>query len=384
MKKSDLIFILKSIVTWKLVLIFVTLFAIRFIPLQKNFLGGGVENYLSNPIIWSWANFDGEHYLSIVQEGYRPLSYFFFPLYPILIRFFSLILGKSVFSYLVSGLLLSHIFLFLGMVGFYKLMSLDYQERAVKYAMILLILFPTSFYFGSVYTESLFFALTVWSFFFARKRNWIMAGILSALAGATRIVGLALFFGLLIEWWQYSRTIKDKAKTYSSLICVLLSFLGIGSYLFFLYLKTGNPLIFLTTVDVFGPQRSSHLIILPQVFYRYIFKILPNLNYSYFFGVFTTLFEFATSILFLILSVMAPFKLRLGYVFFLLLGYLIPTLSGSFSSLPRYVLVLFPGFILMSTYFDKVSKPFKIAIYCVLFACLTISTALFVRGYWLS
>ncbi len=342
-----------------------------------------MSNYLSNPYFWSWSNFDGEHYLAIAREGYLPLTYFFFPLYPFLTKLFSVIFGKSLLSYLLSGLFVSHASLILGMMGLYKLMSLDYKEKIIRLTLILLILFPTSFYFGSVYTESLFFALAVWSFFFARKRKWLIAGTLGVFAAATRIIGLALIAGLLIEWWQYARTIKNRGKILASLICVLAAFLGIGIYLYYVYLKTGDPLNFLTTVSIFGTQRSANLITLPQVFYRYLFKILPSLNYANFVGFFVPWLEFVTAFIFTLASIASFVKLRFSYSVFLLFGFLIPTFSGSFSSLPRYVLVLFPAFILGGIYLNKIGR-WRHLILLLLVTGLFICTALFARGYWVS
>ncbi len=383
MQKSDLSFIFKSFLVWKVGLIIAVFFAIKFIPLQKDFLGGGMANYLTNPFLWSWANFDGEHYLAIAREGYLPLTYFFFPLYPIVIRFFSLIFGQSILNYLISGLFVSHVSLFLGMIGFYKLTGLDYRSSVSKLAIILLLIFPTSFYFGSLYTESIFFALSVWSFFFARKRKWLIAGVLAGFAGATRIIGLALIAGLLVEWWNYSKADKDKKKAITSLSSILVSFLGIGSYLYYIYARTGDPFNFLTTVGIFGSQRSSSLILLPQVFYRYIFKVLPSLDYASFFSFFIPWLEFVTALIFTFISILSFFKLRLSYSIYLLLGFLIPTLSGSFSSLPRYVLVLFPAFILGAVYLNGVRKWRYLSITLMLIS-LFICTALFVRGFWVS
>ncbi len=383
MKKPEFIFLFKSFSLWRIFLIFFAILAVKFIPLQRNFLGGGMANYLSSPLLWSLSNFDGEHYLAIAHEGYRPLTYFFFPMYPLLINLISGIFGKSVISYLISGIFVSHASLLIGMIGFYKLMGLDYERKISKLGLILLFLFPTSFYFGSVYTESLFFAFSVWSFFAARKRNWVAAGILGAFATATRVIGLAVVVGLFIEWWQYMRTTQDRRKIFLPLISVLISFLGIGIYLYYLYIRTGDPFNFLTTVNIFGSQRSASLILLPQVFYRYIFKILPSLNYTNFIVYFTPWLEFIIALLFTSLAIFSFFKLRLSYSIYLLLGFLIPAFSGSFSSLPRYVLVLFPAFILGGIYLNKIGR-WQYLIFVVLGITLFICTSFFARGNWIS
>lgn len=165
-----------------------------------------------------------------------------------------------------------------------------------------------------------------------------------------------------------------------------LVFAPIGLFVYMLYLEktTGDPLEFFHSIGIFGEQRSSSFILLPQVFYRYVFKILPAINYNYFPVVFTTWLEFMTGILFTLLSVLSFVRLRLSYAIYLAFGFLIPTLAGSFSSLPRYVLVLFPAYILMSMYLSKTSRSTKILTYIVLIVNLSIATALFTRGYWVS
>lgn len=380
MKRSEIYFVFKVFAIWLIVLFAVIFFAPKFFVLQNNFIGGGIRNYLANPFLWAWSNFDGEHYLAIAQNGYQPLTYFFFPLYPILIKYLSLPFGNSLYVLVKSGILISLLSFFAGLCGLYKLAKMDFNEFVSRYSVILILLFPTSFFFGSVYTESLFFALTVWCFYFARKQNWLIAGILGAFITATRIVGLAVVAAVVVEAVEFYR----KGKKIPLKVFVLgLSFLGLGIYILYLWHVTGDPLNFLHTVGIFGAQRSSSFVILPQVFYRYIFKILPGLNYQYFPVVFSTWLEFALSLLFLGLSVFSFVKLRLSYSVYLALGYIIPTLSGSFSSMPRYLLVLFPAFILMSVILSK-NKRFLIAFSVASFILLLISFAFFARGYWIS
>ena len=243
---------------------------------------------------------------------------------------------------------------------------------------LLLLLFPTSFYFGSVYTESLFLALVVWSFYFARWGSLLPTSLLGALASGTRIIGIILLPIFLIETFM-----KEKKLSLKHWPLILIP-AGLLIYMYFLFKVYGDPLAFIHSLPSFGEQRSATPIILPQVFYRYIFKILPNLNYDYFPVVFTTLLEFGTGLIFFALSIIGFFKFRLSYAVFLFLGYIIPTLSGSFSSLPRYVIVLFPAFILISIWIQNKSAASKFLIYSLLFVGLVISTAMFVRGYWIS
>ncbi len=346
MPKSEFLFILKSFLIWRLGVFLIAIFAVKFIPVfSHNYFGGGYSNYITNPIFWGHFNFDGEHYLAIARDGYKPLEYFFFPVFPLLMRYFSNL----------GGLIISNLFFLVALVGLYKLARLDFKEKVVRLTIILLLVFPTSFYFGMYYTESFFLALVVWSFYLFRKRKFLIGSILAALASATKVVGVIMFppFGLL-------------------------------AYIYYLWKTTGDPLIFLHQVSIFGQQRSSTLILLPQVFYRYVFEILPHVSYSYFPNIFTTYLEFACGIVFLFLIIYGFFKLRISYSIYALAAYLIPTLAGSFSSMPRYVLVIFPVFILSASILDKIPKIYRYLIFSVMILMFVVAESLFWRGYWLS
>lgn len=368
MKKADFLFVLFSFLIWRTALFIFLFIAIKFFPLQQNFLGGGMQRYLSAPWFWAWINFDGEHYLSLTRVGYQPLTYFYFPVFPMLVRFVGKMFGDS--STAFSGLLIANISFFVALVGFWKLITLDFKRDVAKIAIILLLLFPTSYYFGSYYTESTFLALVIWSFYFARKGEWLWAGILGGVSSATRVIGAILLPSLFFE----------KKRKWP----IVLIPSGIVVYMYYLYTKTGDPLEFLNSVSIFGDQRSSHFILLPQVFYRYFVKIIPNLDYSYFPVVFTTLLEISVAVLFIVLLATGIKKIIASYLVYGVLAYLIPTLSGSFSSFPRYALVIFPAFIVGSIYFLKLPKVLQLSIFAILLICLSMATSLFVRGYWVS
>lgn len=381
MKKKDYIFLLVSFFVWRLILFGALFLSTKVLPLQNNFLGGGLGNYLKTPFFWAWANFDGEHYLSIAQSGYGFGEQAFFPLYPLLVKYLGMFLGGGLISLNLSGLLISNLSFLVALVGLYKLIRLDFSEKISKWVIVLLLLFPTSFYFASVYTESLFLALIVWSFYFARKNSWFLASFLAMFASATRVIGVMLLPILAIELLNQNQ-FKLKGLKVKNWLPLLIIPLGLLSFMYYLRVSTGDWLAFLHALPSFGEQRSATPIILPQVFYRYIFKILPHLNYSYFPGLFATYMEFITGIVFLALSVLSFFKLRLSYSLFLLGGYLIPTLSGSFSSFPRYVAVLFPAFILFGII--KLPKLLRAVFSIILFIGLMVSLMMFSRGYWLS
>lgn len=368
---------------WRVFLQIPIIVAPYFFSLQNNYLGGGMKNYLHSTYLWAWVNFDGEHYLSIARYGYRALTYFFFPVYPLTISFIAKFIGDNEAVFLYSGLFISNISFCFALIGLWKLLKLDYKKQVVLKVIALLLLFPTSFYFVSYYTESLFLAFVVWSFYFARKGKWYMAGLFALVASATRVIGIIMLPSLLFEFYLQNKQ-GSKLIIKPSILYIFLAPLGLLFYMLYLNIKTGDPLIFLHSIGVFGEQRSTSLIFLPQVFYRYIFKILPNISYSYWPQVYTTWMEFILGLLFSLLAIYSLIKLRLSYAVFLIAGLLLSTFSGSFSSLPRYVLVLFPGFILLGILIDRLPKLMQAISFILLFSLLFFSFEMFSRGFWIS
>src|SRR3989344_6605037 len=119
-------FVLKIFLAWRLLLIVFLWLAIQFLPLQDNFLGGGKKFYLTNPYLWSWVNFDGEHFLSIARIGYEPLTHFFFPAFPFLVKYLAWHIDPNSFNLTIIGLILVNILTIIALFGLYKLALLDH------------------------------------------------------------------------------------------------------------------------------------------------------------------------------------------------------------------------------------------------------------------
>ena len=380
--KSDIFKILGLFLIWKVLLIGVLFFSINFIQLAyiDRFLGGGPINYKLSPELFSWANFDGEHYLSIALFGYKGLEQAFFPIFPMLISFFS----KPFYSDLLSafiystffGLLISNISFFLSLLFLYKLILLDFSRKIALLTILVLILFPTSFYFGSLYNESLFLALSLGSFYFARKKSYFLSTVFGIISCATRIFGILLLPALLIEIFQ-------KKEQISKWFWILFIPLGLVIYMIYQYLTVGDPLAFYKLQKLVGEQHQSGITLLPQVYFRYIKMFLTvdpqNPIYQ------TIILEFLVGVLFFVLPIIGYFKkVRLSYLFYAMVGFLLPTIQGSFSSVPRYMIVFFPSFIILALILEGLPKFLRIFILTVSALLLMIETALFLRGYWVA
>ncbi|MBA3379520.1 MAG: hypothetical protein H0T93_11615, partial [Chloroflexia bacterium] len=76
----------------------------------------------------------------------------------------------------------------------------DFNVSVAQRTLWGLALFPTAFFFNAVYTESLFLLLAVAALYHARKGEWLLAGVIGLLAALTRSAGVMLLapFGILL------------------------------------------------------------------------------------------------------------------------------------------------------------------------------------------
>src|SRR3989344_4028800 len=99
--------------------------------------------------IFAFAGFDGVHYLTIAQRGYAAqFTQVFFPLYPLILSLFSRIL--FFINPVLSGLLITNILFLAAIIVFYRLLLLDFTVRRAHWAVIFMLVFPVSFFFGSL------------------------------------------------------------------------------------------------------------------------------------------------------------------------------------------------------------------------------------------
>ncbi len=367
---------------WKIGLILILVLSIIFIPLayKDRFLGGGSILFKLSPVLFSWANFDGEHYLSIAIYGYKNLEQAFFPVFPFLISFFAKPFSDTILSSLVNytiiGLIISNSSFLLATYYLFELIKIDYSKKIAFLTIILLISFPTSFYFGSLYNEPLFLLLSVLTFLNARKGKWFLASIFGLIASGTRVFGILLFPAILIEAYQ-------KKEKFNRAFWIFLIPFGLILYMWYQYISVGDPLAFYHLQKNVGEQHQAGIILPPQIFYRYT-KML--LSFNGFKPIYQTIvLEFFAGIVFLILPIYGYFKkVRLSYLTYSLLGFLLPTIQGSFSSLPRYVLILFPSFLILALWFEKIPKKLKIILILCSIFLLAIEASLFFRVYWVA
>jgi hypothetical protein len=154
----------------------------------------------------SLAHWDAVWYLSIAQSGYDNGSALtaFFPLYPVSVRAAALNIhsaaGLLVASYAVSALAL-----IAALTMLHKLVELELGEQYARPVLLLVALWPASFFFSAPYSESMFLALSVGVFYAARTQRLGLAAVLCAGACATRPTGILLLVPFAWMTWRAGR-----------------------------------------------------------------------------------------------------------------------------------------------------------------------------------
>lgn len=342
-------------VAWRLSLFILVGLAVLFLPYRPNFAYTrfsffSTDAWIKNSILEPWANFDGANYLIIARDGYDHEARFF-PAYPMSIRFGSFVTGISAhwshadFVSFAIGMLISNAAFFGAVLVLYKLIRLDYSEKIALWSCVFLIIFPTSFFFVSVYSESLFLLFACSAFWLARKKQWWAAAACAALASANRVVGIFLLPALCVEYWQVEHLSWPIQKVKKNILWLFLAPAGLLGFMLFNVWRFGKWNAFIAQQADLGNSRTVTSFVDPlRVSLRYariLFGVTPQ-HYEWWTALFEVLaFVFGIAVLYYLWRQ----KMRLSYLLFALGCFFLPVISGTLSGLPRYVLVIFPFFI---------------------------------------
>jgi hypothetical protein len=376
--KKEIRWLIVVFLVWRMGLLLVGFIAPHLIDFRSDFAYTKYSFYLNQPLskvsqlVEPWANFDGVHYLNIARRGYVD-EFRFFPLLPMSLKVIS---WGNIEWGLWASIISVQLLAFAAITMLYKLLRLDYSVSTSQMSILLLLTFPTSFFLGSIYTESLFLLLTVSAFYLARKEQWLGVGLLAVLTSATRIVGVALIPGLLAELWLQ----KPIKKLYVKIMMIISGVSGLLAYAYYLHTKFGNALLFVEGHTALGNSRSTSLVNPLRTVVRYG-KILTSLSTSVH-EWWVALLEICTFIFACALMYIAWRKnVRKSYLLYALFAFAVPVLSGTFTGLPRYAIILFPMFVALAL-IEK--KWIKILYFCISVPLLIICTMLFVRGHFIA
>jgi hypothetical protein len=264
----------------------------------------------ASPFWDTFARYDSGHFEGIAWNGYRPMpggrsNIAFFPVYPLMMRAIARVFSRHHATFYISGIALSWLCFVLAMVALYLLARLDLPEEAAERAVLLTMIFPFSFFFGVVYSESTFLLFIVLAFYFFRTRRWLLGGLCGAVATATRVPGILLLAPLA---WQHAEPTLQRWGYYPG----------------------GSP--WMTPVGL-----VRRLVTEP---YHYLVTE-PMAIYDTLYGV--------TGILFALATPFVWWRFGPAYGLFMLLNLWLPFSSGALEGIGRDCSVLFPCFIWLAS-----------------------------------
>jgi len=242
--------------------------------------------------------------------------------------------------WLFIAVTLSNLFFLGGLIILYYLIKNTFLDKlktekeaknlAAK-SVIFLLFFPTSFFFSAAYSEALFFMLAVGSFALVRKQKYFLASLIVSLASITRPYGITLLLPLLISYFQDRKWQVSKINW--QFFNFLMPILSLGAYAYYCYIQTGDFLAFLHAQAQWSRQFNWpwQSILEPLHFIGYVTPVEKFLTLASFIPLFLS-FKFLP----------IPWSIWVNTV------NLIPLLSGTISSNLRFLIVLFPVYVVLT------------------------------------
>jgi hypothetical protein len=296
----------------------------------------------------TFAAWDSAWYLDIAQRGYvfrddAQSSVAFFPLYPLLIRAVASLFGGSERAFWVSAILLSYASFFAALVLLHRLTDRLLQDRdAARRAVLYAAVFPFSFPFTQIYTESLFLLLSVASVWCAGAGRWPLAGLCGALATVTRPNGIVLAVPLVIMALQAPWTWAALARRALPLLALPGA---LALYCLFVYRLSGDPLAWLNAQAHWGYSIGNP----PWATIQRTLESVEALGlYGHLVRSEDALYGASHALIGLAVIALTPSVFRrLGVAMgcYVALGILIPFTGNALEGVGRYAATLFPLFI---------------------------------------
>jgi hypothetical protein len=195
-----------------------------------------------NPVFLE--KWDGGWYLAIASQGYAagyPNSAAFPPMYPLLIKIFSL--NQLTLMPWVE-VLISNAFSFLGLYFLYKLVPFVVNEKYRLKVCFAYMVFPVLLVCNLVsYSEPIFLAFTIGAYYYWKREKFGYAAVLAIFSIFTRQVGAFILVIFLVDMLYGYVSHRQRSRVIRHLAVIALTCAGIAMlYLFYLY-RFGNPFI---------------------------------------------------------------------------------------------------------------------------------------------
>lgn len=341
--------------------------SITYLVLPHNGGPAGLAAILLEP----WRHFDALRFTQIAAHGYAAdgLNTAYMPVYPFLIR----VLAVPLFGhYLTAGLLVSNLACVPALGLLWRWVADGFGDRVAWRTIVVILLYPDSFYLLGAYSESLFLAFSAAALLAVRRDRLGLAGLLSLLAVLTRLQGLVLVVPILLAL----RRQREAGALARGIGAAALPGLGLLVYQKILSAWLGGGVI----LDTF--QEKWHIALLApwQTIQQYVTVIRspqwhlihsPSANY-------VLLWDLVSALGVLALLLLGARRLGLDLTLFGLAGWCFAL--SRYLSTGRYMLAVLPAFIVLALMLDE-TRLRRLAWFAV--PLLFFFTAEFTQGSWI-
>lgn len=224
-------------------------FAVRLVPEAQ-----------AERVFLSW---DANLYFQLITNGYLEFpadrgTFAFFPAFPMTARAVAALPGIGA---LEAGLVVGALGGFFAAVAIWglcrELLGQDTADRAVA----LFAFFPGSFVLSMLYSETVMLALAAACLWALVRHQWLLAGVLAALATASRPNAIALIAACA---WAAGAAIVSR-REWRALVAPALAPLGILGFFGLLWVRTGDPLTWFTVQRELWKERVTPLALVDDV-----------------------------------------------------------------------------------------------------------------------
>ena len=293
----------------------------------------------------TFARWDSGWYVGIARDGYKfaeggRSNLAFFPAYPLSMRYTGYLLGGRTEHFFLGGILVSWVAFVGAMMLLYRLARLDLDDEAAMRAVMYAAVFPGAFFFGLVYSESLFLCLMLGTVYAIRTKQWAVAGVVGALAMCSRVNAIMAMPAL--AWLAWRAAGRDRTQLVSAALALAGIGLGFAAWCGYVYVLSGNPLEWAASIKRWNYHPGGAAPWSPLVGLLEALWVRP---YHYLTTEHQALYDTFNGLLAIVVTLSIPFvwwRLGAGYGLFMAANLALPLSAGQFEGLARYCSVLFP------------------------------------------
>ena len=298
------------------------------------------NDLLDLPVRW-----DAGWYMGIADHGYRwdsehpqvMQNIAFFPMYPLLMRYGSLLVGHQ---YVLAGVLVSLISFFFALKYFFGLARQAIGDDGAATAVALLAAYPFAFYYSALYTEAVFLLAAIATCYHFERAELAKAAGWGLVTGLVRPNGCLLSVVLAIMVLGDCRR-SDRRTIATRLFVAAMPGAGLLLYSAYIYTLTGNPLQWADNHAAYGRvYKSIWTLIVERVGY-----IRADGFYGYAAGRSLDLVNLIPTLF--ALGAVWPVYQKFGapYAALILINVLVPLHMGGVLSMGRLTSTMFPLFL---------------------------------------